>query len=63
MAIAMTGAEKLPVVEVLGRQYYVYEIKKGDSLFGVARKFGWDDKEIARLNPTATSPMQKGAKI
>lgn len=57
------SAVSLPVVEILGTQYYVYEIKKGDSLFGIARQFGWDDKQLQKLNPAATSPLKKGAKL
>lgn len=59
----VSAADNLPVVEILGQKYYVYEIKKGDSLFGIARENGWDDKELKRLNPSATSPLKKGAKL
>ncbi len=54
---------KLPVVELLGNTYYVYKAKKGDSLFGIARTYGWDDKTLQKLNPSAVSPLQKGMKI
>ncbi|MDE6393694.1 MAG: LysM peptidoglycan-binding domain-containing protein [Muribaculaceae bacterium] len=53
----------LPVVELLGNNYYVYKAKKGDSLFGIARMFGWDDETLKKLNPSAVSPLQKGMKI
>lgn len=53
----------LPVVELLGEKYYVYKSKKGDSLFGIARKFGWDDRTLAELNPSAVSPLKKGMLI
>lgn len=53
----------LPVVEVLGQQYYVYETRKGDSLFGIARQFGWDDAELQRVNPSAVAPFKKGTKL
>lgn len=59
----VSAADNLPVVEILGQKYYVYEIKKGDSLFGIARENGWDDAELKRLNPSATSPLKKGAKL
>lgn len=63
LGTGLFAATKLPVVEILGQQYYVYEIKKGDSLFGIAREYGWDDSELKRLNPAATSPLKKGAKL
>lgn len=53
----------LPVVELLGGNYYVYKAKKGDSLFGIARMFNWDDQKLQELNPSAVSPLQKGMKI
>jgi len=54
---------KLPVVELLGNYYYVYKAKKGDSLFGIARTYGWNDSTLQQLNPSAVSPLQKGMKI
>jgi len=54
---------RLPIVELLGNNYYVYKARKGDSLFGIARMFGWDDKRLQELNPSAISPLKKGMKI
>ncbi len=54
---------KLPVVELLGNYYYVYKAKKGDSLFGIARTYGWNDSTLQQLNPSAVSPLKKGMKI
>lgn len=53
----------LPVVEILGQQYYVYKVKKGDSLFGIARQFDWDDAVLQKLNADVLGDMQKGANI
>lgn len=53
----------LPVVSILGGKYYMYESQKGESLFGIARKFGWDDEQLQKLNPDAISPLKKGVKI
>ncbi len=60
---ALFAAPKLPVVEILGKNYYVYEIKKGDSLFGISREYDWDYTELQKLNPNAIAPLQKGMKI
>lgn len=61
----MLGAKnvKLPRVEILGTQYYVYESKKGETLYGIARERGWNDAELQRLNPDVISPLKKGVKI
>lgn len=53
----------LPKVEILGKNYYVYQTKKGDSLFGISREYGWDYTLLQTLNPKATSPLDKGLKI
>ena len=61
---ALTASSpNLPVVEILGQQYYVYKVKKGDSLFGIARQFDWDDAVLQKLNADVLGDMQKGANI
>ncbi len=53
-------SQNLPVKEILGQEYYVYEVKKGDSVYGIAHKFGWDETELIRLNPTISDGLKKG---
>lgn len=55
--------ENLSKVDILGQNYYVYQAKKGDSLFGIAREFNWDYTKLQNLNPNAISPLAKGMKI
>ena len=62
-SVSANAAPSLPVVEILGKNYYVYEIKKGDSLFGISRAYGWDYDQLQQLNPKAVSPLQKGMKV
>lgn len=57
------AAPKLPKVEILGKTYYMYVIKKGDSLFGISRDYGWNYDELCKLNPNAVSPLEKGMKL
>lgn len=59
---SVTGiyANGLPVKEILGQQYYVYEVKKGDSVYGVTHRFGWDEAEFVRLNPSAADGLKRG---
>lgn len=62
LAAAM-NAENLPVKEILGQQYYVYEVKKGDSVYGITHKYGWDESEFIRLNPSAAEGLKKGETV
>lgn len=57
------AVQSMPIVEILGTKFYLYETKKNDTMFGVARANGWDEKELARLNPAVTSPFKKGVKL
>lgn len=61
--IAALAIEKLPIVDLLGEKYYVYTIKKGDSMFAIARANDWDYDKLMELNPKAVAPLQKGLKI
>lgn len=65
VSLQLSAATKLslPIVEILGKNYYVYAIKKGDSLFGIAKDYGWNYEELRQLNPKAVSPLKKGMKI
>ncbi|MDE6670467.1 MAG: LysM peptidoglycan-binding domain-containing protein, partial [Muribaculaceae bacterium] len=54
---------KLPKVNILGKEYYYYEVKKGDSIYGIAKKFDWDPAELLHLNPHTASSMQKGSRL
>lgn len=56
-------ADSFPKVEILGKEYYVYASKKGETLFGIARANNWDLATLNSLNPKAVSPLQKGTKI
>ena len=62
-AISQTSKPKLPVVEVLGKQYYVYEAKKNQTFFNIANDFNWNLEELIRINSNVLSPMSKGTKI
>lgn len=54
---------KLNKTEILGKEYYQYEAKKGESIYGIAKKFNWDLEELMRLNPEVSGNLQKGTRI
>lgn len=61
---AGAGAEtNLPRVEILGREYYCYEVKKGESIYGIAKELGWDVEELVRLNPNTVANLEKGSRL
>lgn len=53
----------LPTVDLLGKKYYVYTVKKGDSMFSIARANSWDYDKLMEMNPKAISPLEKGLKV
>ena len=53
----------LPVVEVQGKRYYVYEAKKNQTFFNIASEFGWNLEELMGINSKVLSPMEKGTKV
>lgn len=53
----------LPKVEILGKQYYYYTAKKGDSLYGICKKLGWKESLVRELNPAAVTALKKDMKI
>lgn len=54
---------KLQTTEILGKEYYIYVVKKGESVYGIAKKNGWDLEELLRLNPDAGSSIEKGDRL
>lgn len=56
-------ASRLPVTSVDGHSYYIYKAQGDESLFGIARTFGWDDDVLSRENPQASSGVRKGMMV
>lgn len=50
----------LPTVTIMGKTFYTYVAKKGESLFGIANKFGWDPEILAKTNEDLDSPLSNG---
>ena len=62
-AFAVGSASNLPKVKIAGREYYIYEMKKGDSLYGISNRFGWNIDRLTDINPTLRTKIEKGSKV
>lgn len=63
LVINAESSSKLSTTEILGKEYYVYVVKKGESVYGIAKKNGWDLEELLRLNPEASGSIEKGERL
>lgn len=61
--LSAQAISELPIQDILGKEYYVYEVKKNESLYGIAKRFGWDTEELIRLNPETAHELKKGSKL
>ena len=51
---------QLPTVTIMGKTFYTYVAKKGESLFGIANRFGWDPTILAETNKELETPLSNG---
>lgn len=63
LSMSAVAEVNLPTVTVAGQEYYVYESKKGDSLYGISNRYGWNVDRLMALNPTLNSNLKKGSKV
>lgn len=56
-------SQSLPTVEVFGDKYYFYDLKKNESVYGVAKRYDWDLDILYKLNPTIVSGTEKVSRI
>lgn len=52
-ALFATDPSILPIVEKSGRKCYYYAVEKGESVYGITHKFGWDTQTFMTFNPEA----------
>lgn len=50
-------------VDILGHKFYTYEVKKGESLYGIAKQMGWDEKTLTDFNPGSAQKLKAGETI
>lgn len=63
VAASLCAQTSFPVVTIHGKKYYFYEVKKGDSLYGIAKAHGWDPEVVAELNPVASMDLKRGTRL
>lgn len=57
---AAEETDVLPRADRDGLEFYVYEVNKDESLYGISRRFDWDIDEIIAYNPEASGSLKKG---
>lgn len=53
----------LSKVTVKGKSYYRYDVKRGDTMYGIARELGWDVVRLLAANPGEMSTLDKGGVV
>lgn len=53
----------LPTITVGDKSFYVYEIEKGDSFYGIAKKFGWNYDLFNRTNKVNNIKIKDGQSV
>lgn len=61
-SITVFASDSLRVENVNGKQLMVYKVEKGETLFGIARKYAINVNEIKALNPNLTQ-LKVGSEI
>lgn len=58
--VAQDSVASLPTVDRDGLEFYVYEVDKNESLYGISRRLNWDIDEIIAYNPEANGSLKQG---
>lgn len=53
----------LPSIKIDGKEYYYYKVEKGDSPYGICKKFGWEEEKLRACNEGLADKMAKGQVI
>lgn len=62
-AALWASAFDLPVKRVNGRDYYYYEVQRGETVLQIAEKLGVSREAILRYNPAASDGLRAGTKL
>lgn len=53
--IAWAKSDYLPTVTHAGKQCYYYTVTKGETVYGITHRFGWDEEVFMQYNPQAAN--------
>lgn len=62
-ATLVASALDLPIKKVKGREYFVYKVKKGESVYGVSKQLGLSRETIVEYNPQAADGLKKNMEL
>ena len=49
---------ELPIKNINGKSYYYYEVQKGETIYGLTKKFGITEEELYQYNPAVQSGLK-----
>ena len=52
--LAKPDASYLPIVQKNGENCYYYSVERGESVYGIVKRFDWDAEVFMRYNPNAS---------
>ncbi len=53
----------LPKVTIMGKTFYYYESKKGETLKDIAERYGWDESILSKTNTEVSGKLAQGTLI
>lgn len=57
--IASAQIENLPRKTLNGKEYYVYKVSKGESVYSISKKFSVPQSDIIKYNPSAKNGLKR----
>ena len=57
--IASAQMENLPRKTLNGKDYYVYKVSKGESVYSISKKFNLSQSDIIKYNPSAKNGLKR----
>ncbi|MDE6300767.1 MAG: LysM peptidoglycan-binding domain-containing protein [Muribaculaceae bacterium] len=59
-SLLYTSALDLPVRRIQGRDYYIYNVKRGENIYDIAESLGVSKNDIVKFNPFAEDGLRQG---
>lgn len=59
----INGVETLPKIRIMGKTFFYYESKAGETLDDIAKRYGWNMSDLKKMNPEVASSPDPGTLI